>query len=86
MAKVDQFLVESLEQHIQDLDRRREDAANLIRAIQRAGNERSPYSEVETPVILDDAPVPTGAPLEPWWREFAEELAEEPAEREGVTA
>jgi hypothetical protein len=37
MAQLDQFLVDCLEQHIQDLDRRREAAENLISEVQLAG-------------------------------------------------
>ena len=42
IAQVDRVLIQSLEQHMQELDERRERAANLIREVMRAGNERSP--------------------------------------------
>ncbi len=94
MAQLDQFLVDCLEQHIQDLDRRREAADNMIREIWRSGNERSPYCEIEKPVIFDESATErtldellVGDPLEAWKREFfGEELAKERAEREEVAA
>jgi hypothetical protein len=67
-AKVDQFIVESLEQHINDLERRREAADNMIREIWRSRNERSPYCEIETPVDMSDIPDRPFDPssLQPW--------------------
>jgi hypothetical protein len=77
MTQVDQFLIDSLERHIEDLDKRRETAANLIREILRAGNERSPYSQIEIPVIFDDdAPVPASRVRYPW-EAVIDELLEE---------
>lgn len=66
------------------LDKRPEHVANIIREVQREGNERSPDCEIETPVIFDDAPIPTEAPIEPWWREFADKLAAARAELKEV--
>jgi hypothetical protein len=86
--RVDGFLIDSLEQHIRDLDERRDAAANMIREILRAGNERSPHCEIEIPVLFDEsAPERTldellvGDPLEALKRDaFADELAAERAE------
>ena len=79
-SQVDEFLIDSLEQHICDLERRREDAANMIREIMRSGNERSPYCEIETPLIFDESTqdnLLVHDPLEAVKREFfADALAE----------
>jgi hypothetical protein len=87
MAKVDQFLIESLEQHIHDLDQRRARATSLIAEIQHASYERV-TSEIETGTV-DDAHMPGMLDARPmiewWWRQFAEEPAEQP-EREMIAA
>jgi hypothetical protein len=50
MAQLDQFLVDCLEQHIQDLDRRRGAANNMTRKIWHSRNERRRVCETEKPV------------------------------------
>jgi hypothetical protein len=85
--QIDKFLLESLVQHFQDLDRRRARATSLIAEIQHASYERV-TGEIETGTV-DDAHMPSMLDARPmiewWWRQFAEELAEQP-DREMIAA
>jgi hypothetical protein len=76
VENIDKFLVKSLEQRIRDLDRRRARASSLITEIQHASYERA-ISEI---AVVDDEPgVLDARPMIEWWfRQFAEELAEQP--------
>jgi hypothetical protein len=79
ITQVDKFLIDSLEQHIRDLDRRRARATSLIAEIQHASYERV-TSEIETGTV-DDAHVQGMLDARPMIDWFFRQLIEDPVEK-----
>jgi hypothetical protein len=85
---VDQFLIESLQSHIRDLDKRRNRATALIVDIEHAGYERAISTPAPSDIVDDDPRVFDARPFIEWyWRTFfAEETADDEPKLERTAA